>query len=100
MKCVKNKLRVVHFPQLGSCKEFFSVPVPDEKTALLVFNALANQHLWLLEHNIIPDYSNVIFVEMFDKTIDEETNQPYAWNDYYNEEEDMDWDEFVEAYLN
>ena len=98
MQNVKNKLRVVHFPQVGSCKESFKVEVKDEEQAFLILNTLANQHLWLEKNRIIPDYSNDIFVEMYDETIDEETGNPYGWCDYYNEDEFMDWRE-VEEYF-
>lgn len=91
MKNVKEKLRVVHFPQVGSCKDFFSVEVKDEEQALLIVNTLAHQHLWLEKNKIIPDYSNAIWVEMFDESD--------GWCDYYNREEDMKWEEFEEAYL-
>ena len=97
MQNVTNKLRVVHFPQVGSCKESFKVEVKDEEQAFLIINTLANQHLWLEKNRIIPDYSNVIFVEMWDENSDGEGNA--GWVDYYNEEEYMDWSE-VEEYFN
>ena len=53
-------------------------------------NALANQHLFLFEQNMIPDYSNVITVDMLEDG---------EWTDYWNEEELMEWDELVETYL-
>lgn len=84
---VKNKLRVVHIPQVPM--EGFVVEVNNEREAFLVEQALAKQHLFLYSKGIIPDYSNVIFVEML---TDEE------WEDYYNEQEDMNWEEFVEHY--
>jgi len=98
MKNVPNKLRVVHFPQIGSCKESFKVDVKDEEQAFLILNTLANQHLWLYQKNIIPDYSNAIIVEMFDENIEEETGQSYGWGNYWNEEEGMEWED-VEEYL-
>ena len=99
MKNVKNKLRVVHFPQVGSCKEAFKVEVKDEEQASLILNTLANQHLWLEKNRIIPDYSNAIFVEMYDESIDEETGKPYGWTNYHNEEECMEWEEVEETYF-
>lgn len=96
MKTVSNKLRVVHFPQLGSCKEAFTVEVKDEEQALFTINTLAKQHLWLEKNRIIPDYSNAIFVEMYDESIDEETGKPYGWIDYYNHAEEMEWSEVEE----
>ncbi len=98
MKQVTNKLRVVHFPQVGSCKESFKVEVKDEEQAYLISKTLADQHLWLLENYIIPDYSNVIFVEMYNSEIDP-TGEPYGWEDYYNEEEMMEWEELEETYF-
>ena len=92
MQFIKNKIRVVHFPQVGSCKEYFAVDVKDEEQAYFTINVLANQHLWLEKNNIIPNYSNAIFVEMFDEDIDEETGKPYGWVDYWNDEECMEWD--------
>jgi len=66
MKKVQNKLRVVHFPQIGSCRQSFKVEVKDEEQAHLIRETLADQHLWLEKNNIIPDYSNAVFVEMYD----------------------------------
>jgi|TARA_R110000851_G_scaffold308922_2_gene468109 hypothetical protein len=88
MKNTKNKLKVMHYPQIPC--EPFSVDVKDEEQALLVRETLANQHLFLYDNNFIPDYSNIIFVLMWD---DEEKD----WVDYYNEFEDMEFDEFIEA---
>lgn len=99
MTNVKNALRVVHFPQVGSKAGFFEVAVKDEQKAYFTINLLANQHLWLFENKVIPDYANIISVEMFDETIDEETGKPYGWSNYFNDDEGMEWDEFVETYL-
>lgn len=90
MKSVTNKLRVLHFPQIP-CKPF-TVEVANETEAYNILNILADQHLWLFENNIIPDYSNSLIVEMFD----EEEND---WVNYYNELEEMEWDEIVGVYL-
>ena len=90
MKQVNKKLRVYHFPQIGSVRKAFYVEVKDEEQASLIVNTLAIQHLWLYSKQIIPDYSNSIGVEMF------EDNE---WVNYYNEEEDMEWDEFEETYF-
>lgn len=99
MKNVKNKLRVVHFPQVGSCKESFKVEVKDEEQAYFTVNLLANQHLWLEKNRIIPDYSNAIIVEMYDENIEEETGEPYGWGNYWNEEEGMEWEEVEETFF-
>ena len=95
MKKVTNKLRVLHYPQIP-CTPFF-VDVKDEEQALLIRETLANQHLFLYDNNFIPDYSNMILVVMWDENSDGE-GMP-DWVDYYNEEEEMGFDEFVETYL-
>jgi hypothetical protein len=89
MKNIKNKLRVVHFPQVGTCKKCFTFEVKNEEFANAIINALALQHLWLEKNHIIPDYSNAIFVEMFDETIAD--GKVVGWIDYWNEEEMMEW---------
>jgi len=88
---VSNKLRVKHFPNIP-CKPF-TVDVKDEVEAYLIENTLANQHLFLFENNFIPDYSNIITIVMWDE-------EEMDWVDYWNEEEMMEWDEFVDTYLN
>lgn len=90
MQKVMNKLRVYHFPQVP-CKAFY-VEVLDEIEGYRIMEILAQQHLFLYNAKIIPDYSNSIGIEMFDE--DEQ-----AWVSYFNKEEDMDWEDFVEAYL-
>ena len=95
MKKVSNKLRVLHYPQIP-CEPFF-VDVKNEEQAFLIREALADQHLFLYDNNIIPDYSNAISVVMWDEDSDGEGNAD--WVDYYNEEEAMEFDEFVETYL-
>lgn len=95
---IPNRLRVVHFPQT-SCGESFIVEVKNEEEAFLICDTLARQHLWLLEHNIIPDYSNIIMVEMFENDIDSATKKPYGWMDYWNEEEGMGWEEIELKYF-
>ena len=95
MKKVSNKLRVLHYPQIP-CEPFF-VDVKNEEQAFLISEALANQHLFLYDNNIIPDYSNAISVVMWDEDSDGEGNAD--WVDYYNEEEAMEFDEFVKTYL-
>jgi len=92
---VKNKLRVLHYPQVP-CTPFF-VDVKDEEQAYLIQETLAEQHLFLYENNMIPDYSNIICVVMWDEDADGEGNPD--WVDYYNEEEAMEWEEFTNEYL-
>lgn len=90
MKLVNTKLQVRHYAQLP-CRAF-AVNVKDEIEARKVELALANQHLFLYNEGIIGDYCNSICVVMWDEN-DEE------WIDYWNEEEQMEWDEFAETYL-
>jgi len=90
MQTVTNKLQVRHYPQIP-CKPF-CVDVENEREAFKILTTLANQHLFLYENKIIPDYSNVIEVVMWD----EDEND---WISYYNEAECMGWDEFEETYL-
>lgn len=97
MKNVPNKLRVAHFPQIP-CKPFY-VYVKDEEQAFLVMEALANQHLFLFENNMIPDYSNILLVQMWEDLVDNDSASLGDWVDYYNDEEAMEFDEFADTYL-
>lgn len=87
-------MRLVHMAQVP-CNGF-NIEVRDEEEAYKVSNILAQQHLFLLNENIIPDFSNVMFVEMWDKDTED-------WEEYYNEEEDLSWEEverqFEETFL-
>lgn len=83
MKLVSNKLQVRHYAQVPC--EPFCVDVKDEYEAYKIIQVLANQHLFLLEQNIIPDFSNAIIVVMYDE-------QDMEWVDYFNEEEGEEWD--------
>jgi len=94
---VTNKLRVYHIAQIP-CKPFI-VEVKDEAEAKKIIDVLANQHLFLLELNIIPDYCNAVGVEMWDEQMEEDENGE-KWTDYWNGDELMEWDEFEETYLN
>jgi len=95
MKKVSNKLRVLHYPNVP-CQPFV-VEVEDEIQAHLIMNTLAQQHHFLFKSHFIPDYSNAIMVQMWDDNSDGEGNAD--WVDYYNEEEDMEFDELVETYI-
>lgn len=89
MKNVSNKLRVAHMPQVPG-KSFY-IHVENELEAAKIIAILAQQHLWLYNNNYIPDFSNMISVEMFN----EETQE---WENYCNEEEDYaEWDEIEES---
>lgn len=94
MKLVGKKLRVLHFPQVP-CKPFI-VEVKDEYEAKKIIKVLAEQHLWLFNNNFIPDYSNIITVEMWENDLDPDENGE-KWCDYWNDDECMDWDEIEEA---
>ena len=94
MKLSNKKLRVHHYPQVP-CEHFF-VDVDNELEAFKIINILADQHLFLYNNNIIPDYANVLCVVMWDDNVDA---SGYEWVDYYNEEEQMDWDEFALNYF-
>lgn len=88
MKRKKRLLRVCHYPQIPC--DPFTVDVKDEEQAYVVEQALIHQHLFLFEHNIIPDYCNAIMIEMFDDG---------EWVDYFNDELDMDWDQYCNDYF-
>jgi len=96
MKKVSNKLMVAHHPQIP-CKAF-TVEVKDEIEAKKMIDTLANQHLFLFDQNIIPDYSNIMEVLMWDEDL-EEDEDGLKWCTYFNEAECMDWDEFETTYL-
>jgi len=90
---VSNKLRVLHYPQIP-CDPFI-VEVNDEEQAHLIVETLADQHIFLFEKRIIPDYANIILVQMWGGDEDETPD----WVDYYNEKVDMEFNEFVEEFL-
>jgi len=94
MKTVTNKLRVVHIPQIPM--KGFEVDVKNEREAYLIEQTLTNQHIFLLEENVIPDFSNVVCVEMWDEDSDGEGTP--GWIDYWNEEESMEWYELIDCY--
>lgn len=87
MQLSGKRLQVWHFPQVP-CPAF-TVDVKDEYEAMKMINTLADQHCWLFKNKIIPDYSSNLTVVMWEDG---------QWVDYYNKAEDMDWDEFEEAY--
>jgi len=95
MQSITNKIRVLHYPQIP-CTPFF-VDVQNEREAYLVEKTLADQHVFLFDNNIIPDYSNATSVVMWDEDSDGEGNAD--WIDYYNESEEMEWNEIVETYF-
>ena len=95
MELTKNKLRVCHFPQIP-CKPFI-VYVSNEREAYLVEQALINQHCFLLDEKIIPDYSNIISVEMYTGTT-EPNESDDDWITYFNDDEMLEWEEFCEVF--
>jgi len=84
-----KRLQVHHFPQVP-CQSF-TVEVKDEYEAIRLINILADQHIWLFQNKIIPDYCNTFNVTMWDGS---------DWVDYYNEAEEMTWDDFEAIYEN
>lgn len=96
MNLVKNKLRVSHYPQIPCAP--FRVDVKDEFEAYKIMETLADQHCFLFDNNFIPDYANMITVEMWDDDLDEDENGS-KWTDYYNNDEQVDWDQFKEEFI-
>ncbi len=91
MKLTGKRLQVWHYPQVP-CEPFI-VDVKDEYEAVKIINTLADQHIWLLQNKLIPDYSNTFEVVMFDV-------KEQDWAVYFNEEEGLTWEEFEEVYEN
>lgn len=91
MQLIGKKLQVRHYPQVP-CKPF-CIDVKDEYDAYRIISILANQHLFLYENNIIPDYANVILVLMWDESEKD-------WVDYYNEHEECEWNDFENYIVN
>lgn len=84
---INKPLRVSHYPELGMNP--FYTEAKDEKEAFKIINTLADHHLYLFNSSIINDYSNMLSVEMCNFPAGEES----LWEDYYNNEMDMDWEE-------
>jgi len=97
MKGINQRLRVVHIPQVPM--KGFVVEVKNEREAFLLEKTLAEQHIFLYENNVIPDYSNVIFVEMWDEGVEPDENGE-KWSDYYNEFHMMEWEGLKEEFIN
>lgn len=91
MKLTGKRLQVWHYPQVPC--EAFQVEAKDEYEAAKIINTLADQHIWLLQNKLIPDYSNAFEVVMWDE-------EEQDWAVYYNEEEKLSWEEFEEVYEN
>lgn len=91
MKLTGKRLQVWHYPQVPC--EAFKVGVSDEHQAIKIINILADQHIWLFQNKIIPDYSNRFEVVMWDEEESE-------WVPYWNGEEQMNWEDFEAVYEN
>lgn len=95
---VNKDVRVSHFAQIP-CKAFSVIvkynkedETPVEVKANNILNIIAKQHLFLGNENIIPDFCNIITVEV--------QNEKGEWEDYYNEKEEKTWDDMCDEYLN
>lgn len=86
---IPNKIRVLHYAQVP-CKPF-KVDVDNEIEAAKIVHILSHQHLFLFKNKIIPDYANVLLVQML--------SEEGKWEDYWNGLAGMEWDEFEQTYL-
>lgn len=84
-----KRLQVHHYPQIP-CNPF-CVEVKDEYEAAKLMDTLADQHIWLYNNKLIPDYANMLNVVMWDGS---------EWVDYWNEAEQMNWDDLEAVYEN
>lgn len=82
------RLLVQHYAQVPC--EPFKVEVDSIEKAMLLEEVFANQHCFLFDKKIIPDYCNVITVQIWNK--DEQD-----WSDC--DEEGNDWETIQELYL-
>lgn len=87
-KKVGHSLRICHYAQVP-CKPFIVENIKDEFDAIRIVNILSYQHLFLFKEKIISDYSNMIMVDM---KVEE------AWESYWNDFENMDWNDFKTFY--
>jgi hypothetical protein len=81
------RFKIYHYPQVP-CKPF-KVEVDSIEKAMLLEKVLAEQHLFLLKENIIPDYCNVITVQMWNE-------EEQDWCDY--DTDGNDWETIQELY--
>jgi hypothetical protein len=89
---MENKLRVVQHVN----DRIFCYTVKDEEQAFLLINVLSEYELHLSNIGKIGDDCNsLLWVEMFETQPD----GTQEWVNYYNDELDMDWDEYVENHL-
>lgn len=78
---MKEKLRVMHYPQIP-CSPF-RVDVDNIDEAYKIMNTLADYDLFQFKENIKPDYSNMTTLEEWD-TEDE------MWYDWIDDETGID----------
>lgn len=91
MKLSGKRLQVNHYAQLPCTP--FTVEVKDEYEAIKIINTLADQHIFLFKSKMIPDYANCFTVTMWNE-------EEKEWLDYWNEEEQMNWEDFEAVYEN
>lgn len=85
---VNLPLRVFYFPQVPG--KPYIVDVEDEKDAYRIMNILKGQHQFMLKHEMIPNCSPTLGIEMF---------KDEKWVSYWNETEGLNWDELEFMYL-
>lgn len=96
-----NKLRVWHIPQIPM--KPFIVEVGSLGEAVNMLNTLANYDLFQYENNIKPDYCNINGLQMWDESLTnedlEEMELDDKWVDWWAENDDGDYFEDPEEYL-
>ena len=91
-----GQLRVWWIPQVPM--KPFNVLVNNLEEANLLLNALADYDIFQYENNVKADYCNMGGLSIWDEDIDED-DLGEKWRDWYDEEEDMDFDEYRETLL-
>ncbi len=71
----EGDLMLLHFPQVPC--EPFRIPVKDIQEAARLYDVLASYDLFQYDHNIKPNYSNVICLNVFEDG---------EWCSWYDEE--------------
>lgn len=64
MTVLDHPFRVLHYPQIP-CKPFVA-PARTFEEAIAISYQFSMQHLWLFAKRMIPDYSNVVVVQVWD----------------------------------
>lgn len=88
LQMIDNSLRVVQ--SFDGETEPYIVDVEDEKEACLVYQTLRDNYKFMRDKGIVNPIYFSVNVEM-------RVND--YWLDYFNEKEDMSWDEFYENYF-